>query len=105
MANVKTIDHKLVLLVDDDRHVRESMSQLLDAKGYSTVQAENGQKALEILKETPHLPCLIVLDLAMPVMDGYRFLRLRAQGSDSERGSSGHHLREPPPRSSTEGED
>ena len=79
MANVKTRDHKLVLVVDDDPDVRESLSQLLDAKGYPTVQAENGQRALEILKETPHLPCLIVLDLAMPIMDGYAFLRLRAQ--------------------------
>jgi len=79
MPNVKKIDHPLVLVVDDDRDARDSISQLLAAKGYSTVQAENGQQALNILKATPHLPCLIVLDLVMPVMDGYRFLTLRAE--------------------------
>jgi CheY-like chemotaxis protein len=79
MPNVKTTDHPLVLVVDDDPDVRNSISQLLDAKRYSTIQAENGQKALEILKATPSVPCLIVLDLVMPVMDGYQFLSLRAQ--------------------------
>jgi CheY-like chemotaxis protein len=79
MPNVKTRDPSLMLVVDDDPDVRGSVSQLLDTKGYSTVQAENGQKALDILKTTPHLPCLIILDLAMPVMNGYQFLALRAQ--------------------------
>jgi len=78
MPNVKTIDQPLVLVVDDDSDVRDSISQLLDAKGYSIIQAENGQKALNILKSTSRIPCLIVLDLVMPVMDGYRFLTLRA---------------------------
>ena len=54
------------------------MSELLDVKGYSVVQAENGQKALDILTKTPNLPCLVGLYLAMPVM-GYGFLRLLAQ--------------------------
>jgi CheY-like chemotaxis protein len=79
MPNVKTMDQPLVLVVDDDPDVRDSISQLLDAKGYSTIQAENGQKALEVLKAALHIPCLIVLDLAMPVMDGPQFLTLRAQ--------------------------
>jgi two-component system, OmpR family, response regulator CpxR len=79
MPNVRTIDQPLVLVVDDDSDVRDSISQLLDAKGYSIIQAENGQKALNILKSTSRIPCLIVLDLVMPVMDGYRFLTLRAQ--------------------------
>jgi CheY-like chemotaxis protein len=67
-----------VLLVDDDPLGRESLSELLDAKGYSVLEAENGQTALEVLKKTLHFPCLIVLDLAMPVMDGREFLKLRA---------------------------
>lgn len=80
MPSVKAIDdERLVLVVDDDPDVRESISELLDTAGYSTVQAANGQKALEILKDAPRLPCLVVLDLAMPIIDGYRFLRLRAQ--------------------------
>jgi CheY-like chemotaxis protein len=67
MRNAKLSDEKVVLVVDDDSSVRESMSELLDAKGYSVLQAENGQKALDVLKEMPHLPCLVVLDLTMPV--------------------------------------
>jgi len=78
MPNIKLIDEKLVLLVDDDPLGRESLSELLDAKGYSVLEAENGQTALEVLKKTLHFPCLIVLDLAMPVMDGREFLKLRA---------------------------
>jgi CheY-like chemotaxis protein len=78
MFTDKQVDEKILLVVDDDSSVRESMSALLDANGYSVQQAENGQRALELLKKMPHLPCLIVLDLAMPVMDGRGFLKLRA---------------------------
>jgi CheY-like chemotaxis protein len=78
MSN-KSNGKKVVLVVDDDPSVRESMSLLLDVKGYSVVQAENGQKALAVLGRLPNPPCLIVLDLAMPVLDGYGFLKLRAQ--------------------------
>jgi CheY-like chemotaxis protein len=78
MPNSKLTDEKLVLLVDDDPLGRESLSELLDAKGYSVLEAENGQTALEVLKKTPYFPCLIVLDLTMPVMDGREFLKLRA---------------------------
>jgi CheY-like chemotaxis protein len=74
----KQVDEKLLLVVDDDSFVRESMSALLDANGYSVQEAENGQRALDLLKKMPHLPCLIVLDLAMPVMDGRGFLKRRA---------------------------
>lgn len=70
-------DEKLVLVVDDDQTLRESMSKLLDSRGYSVLQAEDGEEALHVLKTTHHFPCLVVLDLAMPVMDGRRFLKLR----------------------------
>ena len=79
MCHANSSDEKLVLVVDDDTSVRESMSELLNPKGYLVLQADNGQTALDLLKKTPHFPCLIVLDLAMPVMDGRRFLELRAQ--------------------------
>jgi len=67
-----------VLLVDDDRDIRETLSELLDASGYAVLQAENGQIALDVLKTTPRFPCVVVLDLSMPVLDGREFLRLRA---------------------------
>jgi CheY-like chemotaxis protein len=79
MSKAKLTDRELVLIVDDDSLVRESLAELLDAKGYSVLQAENGQNALQVLKKTPRSPCLVVLDLAMPVMDGRGFLKLRAE--------------------------
>jgi CheY-like chemotaxis protein len=69
---------KVVLLVDDDTLVREAISKLLGASGYSVLQAENGQEALAVLKKTPREQCMILLDLAMPVMDGREFLERRA---------------------------
>src|SRR5271156_3730290 len=56
-----------------------SLSDLLNSKGFSVLEAENGRKALEMLKKLPHFPCLSVLDLAMPIMDGRGFLKRRAQ--------------------------
>ena len=55
------------------------MAEILDAKGYSVLQAENGQRALDVLKETPHFPCVVLLDLAMPVMGGREFLKLELE--------------------------
>jgi CheY-like chemotaxis protein len=55
------------------------MAEVLEAKGYCVLQAENGQRALDALKKTPHFPCLVLLDLAMPVMGGREFLERRSQ--------------------------
>ena len=44
-----------ILLVDDDSLVRESISLFLDAKGYSVLEAENGQEALAVLKTAPRV--------------------------------------------------
>jgi CheY-like chemotaxis protein len=79
MSNGKSIKEKLVLVVDDDRTVRESLSGLLDMEGYSVLEAENGQTALDILKKGVYFPYLILLDLVMPIMDGRGFLKLRAK--------------------------
>jgi two-component system, chemotaxis family, chemotaxis protein CheY len=70
-----------ILLVDDDLELTEVLSELLEKEGYSTVQAQNGQKALDILKEMPRFPVLIVLDMTMPVLDGRGFLAHRAHDS------------------------
>jgi CheY-like chemotaxis protein len=70
---------KTILVVDDDPEERESMSFFLDAKGYSVVEGENGQEALEVLKRIRRFPCLVVLDLFMPVLNGREFLKRLAQ--------------------------
>jgi CheY-like chemotaxis protein len=79
MSNSKMTNERLVLVVDDDRFMREFLSELLEVEGYSGLEAENGQKALDVLEKTSHPPCMILLDLAMPVMDGRQFLKRRAK--------------------------
>jgi CheY-like chemotaxis protein len=62
-----------ILLVDDDLDIRESIRDVLEEEGYSVLAAANGAEALEAL---PALrpPCVVLLDLMMPVMDGWQFL-------------------------------
>jgi CheY-like chemotaxis protein len=78
MPRKRKAANETVLVVDDDPEIRESLTELLDQKGYSVLQAENGRKALDVLKEVQRSPCMVVLDLAMPVLDGHEFLRHRA---------------------------
>ena len=78
MPRRKKSENGTVLVVDDDPFVRESLSELLDHKGYSVLQAENGRKALDLLKEVPRTPFVVLLDLAMPVLNGLQFLEHRA---------------------------
>lgn len=61
-----------VLVVEDDEDAREAMVALLQMKGYRAVPAGNGQEALDYLHKAP-VPDLILLDLWMPVMDGWEF--------------------------------
>ena len=61
-----------ILVVEDDEDAREAMVALLQMKGYRAVSAGNGREALDYLEEAP-APDLIILDLWMPVMDGWQF--------------------------------
>jgi signal transduction histidine kinase len=72
----------LVMLVDDDETLREGLSTLIETQGWRVFQAENGQVALEHLDHKK--PTLILLDLNMPVMDGFEFLT-RLQDNDKWR--------------------
>jgi DNA-binding NarL/FixJ family response regulator len=62
-----------VLVAEDDLGTRLSVSDYLELQGYGVVTAENGQKALEIVSQ--HQPHLIVTDIAMPLLDGFEFVR------------------------------
>jgi two-component system sensor histidine kinase/response regulator len=64
--------HKTVLVVDDDRDTRESLQEAFEEQGYSTVTAADGREALEKLADAARRPDIVVLDIAMPVMDGNR---------------------------------
>jgi CheY-like chemotaxis protein len=61
-----------ILVVDDQPDARERSVRALRALGYVVIEAENGAEALELAAEDP--PDLVLLDLLMPVMDGFEFL-------------------------------
>ena len=62
---------KKVLVIDDDKDVRELLSRLLKDAGYRPIDARDGKEGLERTKDEP---ALIILDLEMPRMDGFEFL-------------------------------
>jgi two-component system, chemotaxis family, chemotaxis protein CheY len=61
----------VVLVVDDDPDILEALAEILEAEGFEVRRARNGEEALERL--SPQRPDLILLDLMMPVMDGWEF--------------------------------
>jgi CheY-like chemotaxis protein len=58
-----------ILVVEDEEESRQVLMQILELEGFSTVGASNGAEAMDYLR-TSSRPCLIVLDLNMPVMNG-----------------------------------
>ena len=58
--------------MEDDADLRESLSQILEEEGFEVVRAENGRIALDYLKGNA-APCVVLLDLMMPVMNGWEF--------------------------------
>jgi CheY-like chemotaxis protein len=69
---------RMVLLVEDDQDVREAIQQALEFEGYQVKTARHGQEALSIIDPSSP-PALILLDLMMPVMDGWEFLNKRSE--------------------------
>jgi len=65
-----------ILIIDDDEAIRTALQLVLENEGYRVFIAENGQEGLELLENIPR-PDVILLDLMMPVLDGWEFLELR----------------------------
>jgi len=61
-----------VLVVDDDADIRETLREAVEMVGCTALLAKDGQDALQVLGQ--HRPCLIILDLIMPVMTGEELL-------------------------------
>jgi CheY-like chemotaxis protein len=72
MASARPPERTL-LVVEDDAAIREALADVLEGEGFEVVTAEHGKEALERLRSMPR-PCLVLLDLMMPVMDGPAFL-------------------------------
>ena len=70
----ESVAHCPVLIVEDDADLREMMAQLLSLEGFQTATVANGREALEYLHRSDS-PEVILLDLMMPVMDGWEFRR------------------------------
>jgi CheY-like chemotaxis protein len=63
-----------VMIVDDDGDIREAIAEALGDLSYDVLEAANGEEALTQLRQQQgHRPCVILLDIMMPVMDGWQF--------------------------------
>jgi CheY-like chemotaxis protein len=62
-----------ILIVDDDPAIRRVVADILEMSSYGVREAANGAEALDDVRTSP--PALVLLDLMMPVMDGWEFLR------------------------------
>ena len=70
IANV--VNHKHILIVEDDQDIRETMKEALELEGYVVLAASGGHEGLRILRLGN--TCLVLLDMAMPLMTGREFL-------------------------------
>lgn len=64
---------KSILIIEDDKAIRETLQVALELEGYEVKTAANGLEGVQALEKMPR-PCLILLDLMMPVMDGWGFM-------------------------------
>jgi DNA-binding response OmpR family regulator len=72
---------KTILVVDDKVSLRKLLQQYLNQEGFRVVVAENGQRALFVARQ--ERPDLILLDIMMPKMDGYEFMRIYSKERDT----------------------
>ena len=71
-----------ILVVDDESRMRKLLRDFLSAKGYQILEAEDGEKAIEVFEENKNKVKLILLDVMMPKLDGWSVLRKIRQDSN-----------------------
>ena len=59
-----------VIIVEDDDDIRDTFREVLESEGYHVLTAANGRVALDLLEGMRDVPCLVLLDLMMPIMNG-----------------------------------
>jgi CheY-like chemotaxis protein len=72
--NMPELPLKSILLIEDDHDTRVSLRRSLEEEGYFVFTAANGRQGIDTLKRIKP-PCLILLDLVMPIMDGEEFIQ------------------------------
>ena len=77
MTATPALEEHCVLVVDDEASIRETLCELVEMVGCSAMVASNGAEALKVLER--HRPCLIILDLLMPIMSGNELLEAMKQ--------------------------
>jgi two-component system chemotaxis response regulator CheY len=70
-----------ILVVEDDDNIRESLIELMEDEGYKVIPAANGEEGMACLAAAVTLPHLILLDLMMPIMDGFDFCQAKNQNA------------------------
>jgi CheY-like chemotaxis protein len=75
------VHDRLVMIIEDDPDVREAVAEALDDLGYPSLSAANGKEGIDRLTASPKRPCVILLDLMMPIMDGRQFRAAQLEDS------------------------
>src|SRR5438128_4425989 len=80
-GTVPSEERSTILVVEDEADSRESLREILELEGYKVRTAVNGREALDTLNAIGDQICIVLLDLFMPVMDGWQVINeLRATG-------------------------
>ncbi|MBC7537897.1 MAG: response regulator transcription factor [Bacteriovorax sp.] len=66
-------NNKSILVIEDNKEIQDSLKMALEVEGYYVFTADNGKEGLDKLEKIP-TPCMILLDLMMPVMNGWEFV-------------------------------
>jgi CheY-like chemotaxis protein len=72
---------RTVLIIDDHDDIRAILREVLEEEGYHVLVAANGEEGLAVLRRASR-PCVVLLDLMMPVMDGWQFLDAARQDDE-----------------------
>jgi CheY-like chemotaxis protein len=75
------VDTPLILIVDDEKHIRALLRQQLEEAGYRTIEAQNGREAIELVRKGR--PDLIILDILMPGIDGFEVANILKQNNET----------------------
>ncbi len=70
---MRYINKNYIFIIEDSKEIQNLIGELYADSGYKVGSASNGLEALEILRNAAELPALILLDICMPVMDGFQF--------------------------------